>query len=187
MPEQTAKKMATYQDLCALPGNRVGEIVNGELVATPRPSYRHGNAATQLVSELAGPFQSGKSGGPGGWWILVEPEIHLGEHVLVPDLAGWRKERMPGLPNGNWTDLPPDWVCEILSSSTVKLDRTQKMPIYSEHGVRHVWLLDPEHRTLEVFRLEEAKWLLVSTHAEGERVRAEPFQEVELALGLLWE
>jgi len=186
MPDQTARKKATYEDLCALPETMVGEILNGELVATPRPSFRHGNAATQLGSELAGPFQSGKGGGPGGWWIIVEPEIHLGEHVLVPDLGGWRRERMPALPDTNWTDLPPDWVCEILSPRTVKLDRTVKMPLYSEHGVRHVWLLDPEHRTLEVFRLEGSKWMLLSTHAEEQRVRAEPFQEVELELGLLW-
>jgi len=179
-----ARETATYEDLCALPENMVGEIIDGELIATPRPSYRHGNAAFQL-GELRDPYQHGR-GGPGGWWILSEPEIHLGEHVLVPDLAAWRRDRMPTLPGGNWTEIPPDWVCEVLSPSTFRLDRVRKMPIYAQFGVPHVWMVDPTNRVLEVFRLDSGTWRLLSSYAENDKVRAEPFQEVEIELRHLW-
>ena len=185
MSDQAAKKKTTYEDLCALPGNMVGEIINGELVATPRPRPRHIRVSSRLGVKIGGPFDIG-DGGPGGWWILDEPEIHLGEHVLVPDLAGWRRERMPELPEEAWFPLSPDWVCEVLSPGTVKIDRGEKAPIYAEQGVKHMWLIDPEYKTLEVYRLAEGKWILVGTHAENQRVRAEPFQEVELDLSLLW-
>jgi Uma2 family endonuclease len=186
MSVYAAKKKATYEDLCTLPENMIGQIVNGELVATPRPSYKHGLSSSTLGGLILGPYQLGSGGGPGGWWIIDEPEVHLGGHVLVPDLAGWRKTRMPELPAGNWTELSPDWVCEVLSSSTVKLDRIEKMPIYAEFGVKHMWLVDPEHKTLEVYGLEKSNWLLVSTHAEGQKVRLEPFVEMALDLSFLW-
>ena len=181
----TAKGGATYEDLCALPENVVGEIIHGDLTATPRPSARHGIAASVLGSEILGPFQLGK-GGPGGWWIIDEPELHLSPHVLVPDIAGWRKERMPVPPEGHAIETVPDWICEVLSERTVQTDRIRKMPLYAELGVMHLWLVDPEARTLEVFRREESRWLLLSAHAGDERVRAEPFGEIELELALLW-
>ena len=184
MPD-AARKTATYQDLCALPENLVGEIISGELVATPRPSYRHARAASVLGAKITNPFDLGE-GGPGGWLILDEPEIHLGEHVLVPDLAGWRRERMPSLPEGNWTDLPPDWVCEVLSPGTFRLDRVRKLPVYAQFGVPHVWMLDPSNRVLEVFKLDSGTWRLLSSHADNDKVRAEPFYEVEIELRRLW-
>ena len=182
---QRARRKARYEDLCNLPDHLVGEIVNGELVATPRPLYRHGRVAAGLMEEVGPPYQRGR-GGPGGWWILPEPEIHLGDHVLVPDLAGWRRERMPALPEGNWTSLPPDWVCEILSPGTVRLDRVIKVPIYGESRVGFLWLVDPGNRSLEVFRLEANRWLLLGSFAETDKARAEPFQEIEIDLADLW-
>jgi Uma2 family endonuclease len=181
----TVKKKATYEDLCALPDNMVGEIISGELVATPRPGPRHTIAASALGSEICGPFQLGK-GGPGGWWILDEPEIHLSEHIVVPDLAGRKKERLPKLPEENWFSIAPDWICEILSPSTIRNDRTRKMPIYAEFKVPHLWLIDPTAKTLEVFKLVDGGWMLASSHVEDDKVRAEPFQEVEIELALLW-
>ncbi len=184
MPD-LAKREATYEDLCRLPDNVVGEIVNGDLIATPRPLYRHGNVASGLGMAIGPPYHYGR-GGPGGWWILDEPEIHLGKHVLVPDLAGWRKERMPSLPEEHWTSLPPDWICEILSQHTAHLDRVRKMPVYAGYGVPLVWIVDPANKALEGFRLESGRWVLRGSFAEHDKAAAEPFQEVEIDLGALW-
>lgn len=180
-----ARRKATYQDLCDLPDNVVGEIVDGVLRQSPRPALRHAGATSGLGADLGGPFMRGR-GGPGGWWILFEPELHLGEDVLVPDLAGWRRERLPRVPDAPAMTLAPDWVCEALSPSTARLDRAAKMPAYARHGVAHLWLLDALHRTLEVFRLESGRWSLLAVHAGPERVRCEPFAAVELDLALLW-
>lgn len=180
-----ARKPAIYDDLVALPPNLVGEIVHGVLHAHPRPAPAHARAGSSLGISLGGPFDHGR-GGPGGWWIIDEPECHLGAHVLVPDLAGWRRERMPVLPNTAWFGLAPDWVCEILSPGTARLDRVQKMPIYAEAGVDHLWLVDPELRTLEAYRREGASWLLLGSHADQAVVRVAPFDAIELELGLFW-
>lgn len=185
MPDPIKRK-AGYEDLMSLPDNVVGEIVSGELVATPRPLYRHGLAFSALGAMIIPAYQFGRGGGPGGWWILDEPEVHLGEHVLVPDLAGWRRERMPELPQTNWTGLPPDWVCEILSPGTLRLDRIQKMPLYAQHGVPFLWLVDPDRRILETFGLEQGRWALLGTYLDDDKVRAEPFREVEIDLVNLW-
>jgi Uma2 family endonuclease len=181
----TRKRPATYADIEALPEHLVGEIVGGELVVSPRPAPAHAAATSGLGVEIGGPFQFGK-GGPGGWWILDEPELHLGADVLVPDLAGWRRERMPRLPRTPFFELAPDWVCEVLSPSTGLLDRVQKLPLYRRVGVRHAWLVDPDAQTLEVFRAEAKGWTLLLTAGGANRVRAEPFDAIEVDLAGLW-
>jgi Uma2 family endonuclease len=176
---------ATYDDLVALPDNMVAEIVGGELHASPRPAPRHAMAEGAIGALIAPPFHFGR-GGPGGWWILPEPELHLGADVLVPDYAGWRRTRMPSVPATAYFPLAPDWVCEIISPSTAALDRARKVAIYAREQVGQVWLIDPIARTLEILRLEASRWVIVSTHAGDVTVRAEPFAEIEIALADLW-
>jgi Uma2 family endonuclease len=181
------KKPASYEDIEALPVGWVGEIVEEELFASPRPAVGHTHAASVLGAELGRPFGLGR-GGPGGWWIFDEPELHLGRDILVPDLAGWRRERLPRppAPEEPFMTLAPDWVCEVLSPSTARLDRARKLPRYHREGVGHVWLVEPLAHTLEVLRREPAGWLLMATFAGEEVVRAEPFDALPLELGLLW-
>ncbi len=185
MPKLDLARLATYDDLVAVPDHLVAEIVDGELWTSPRPAPRHARAYTRLVSRLDNAFGSGGAG-PGGWEILAEPELHLGAHVLVPDVAGWRLERMPRLPETAYFDVAPDWVCEVLSPTTTNLDRTKKLRIYAEFGVRHTWLVDPVLQTLEVLRLDGPQWTLLDTRVGQVAVRAEPFGGVEIDLGLLW-
>lgn len=179
------RRPATYADLEALPEHAMGEIIAGELHLGPRPAVLHIVAATRLAGELLGPFDRGREG-PGGWILLAKPELHLGEEVLVPDLAGWREHRMPEPPCTAACTLAPDWVCEVLSASTASLDRALKMPVYAREGVQYVWLVDPERQSLEVFRLQEGRYTLLVTHAGMTRVRAEPFEALELELPYLW-
>lgn len=181
----TAVKFATYADLFDLPENLVGEIIHGQLITHPRPAPRHALASSSMGDELISPFQKGR-GGPGGWWILFEPELHLGPHILVPDLAGWRRERMPELPNIAYFSLPPDWVCEVLSPGTARIDRADKMPIYAEYGVSFLWLIDPELHTLEAFVLHDGHWSLEHVYQENDAVRAAPFDAVVFSLADLW-
>ncbi len=176
---------ATYEDLVKLPDHLVAEIVDGELHASPRPAPRHAVADAGLTELLHSGFDSGRTG-PGGWWILAEPELHLGADVLVPDLAGWRRTRMPHVPETASFPLAPDWVCEILSPSTASLDRTQKLAIDAREAVGHAWLIDPIARTLEILRLEARRWTPVVTYAGDAVVRAEPFDAIEFNLGELW-
>jgi Uma2 family endonuclease len=183
--EGMERKRATYADLEALPDNMVGELVAGTLYASPRPAAPHAFASSHLGVLLGGPFDHGR-GGPGGWRILNEPELHFGEDVLVPDLAGWRRERMPVRPRTAAFMLAPDWVCEVLSPLTRALDRAVKLPVYAREGVNHVWLVDAESRTLEVFRREEDRYTLLVTHTGLTNVRAEPFDAIELELDFLW-
>lgn len=181
----TTRKKATYADLESLPEHLVGEILEGELVVSPRPAPPHAFAAINLGSDISGPFQRGR-GGPGGWLILPEPELHFADDAIVPDLAGWRHERAPIVDAQAFITMAPDWVCEIASPSTARHDRTSKMRIYARFEVRHLWIIDPLARTLEVFRLENERWSQISAHAGDEKVRAEPFDAVELDLGSLW-
>jgi len=180
-------RAATYEDLQALPEHLVGEILGGELYATPRPAFPHAHTTTILTGDL-GPFQGpgGKGRGPGGWRILFEPELHFGKEVVVPDVAGWSLERMPVLPPVAYGELIPDWACEIASPSTVHIDRVRKMNLYAREGLRHLWLVDPLARVLEVYRLEEGRWVVVLTSGGDEKVRAEPFEEIELDLASWW-
>ena len=191
MPRIELGRPATYDDLVALPEHVVGEILDDELWASPRPAPRHARAQSRLSFRIGSVFDDGGgSRGPGGWHVLIEPELHLGRHVLVPDLAGWRRERMPRLPETAYFALAPDWVCEVLSPSTVRLDREKKLRVYAEHGVGHAWLVDPIARTLEVLRREQhgdnGAWMLVATHTGDAVARIEPFEAIEFRLERLW-
>ena len=174
---------ATYEDLAGLADNLVGEIVEGELHATPRPALRHAHAGSRLGQVLLPAFNHP---GPGGWCLLYEPELHLGADILVPDWAGWRRERMPRVPDAAFSLLAPDWVCEILSPSTVAFDRSRKLAVYAREEVAHLWLVDPAALTLEVLQLDAHRWSILETRLGNEVVRVPPFQEVEMRLSLLW-
>ena len=179
------RRAATYDDLLAVPVHLVAEILDGELYASPRPGPRHARASSGLGVSL-GPFDSGR-GGPGGWYILDEPELHLGHDLVVPDLAGWRRDRMPQLPDEAFFSLAPDWVCEVISPSTAAMDRVQKLAIYAREEVAHVWLIDPLAQTLEVLRLESQRWVIAGTWSGRDVLRAEPFAAINLDLALLWD
>lgn len=182
------KGRATYDDLKALPENVVGEILAGELVVSPRPSSPHAHASSLIGADLVGPFHRGPQGpgGPGGWWILDEPELHFHGDVVVPDLAGWRHARMPRMPRVAAFELAPDWVCEIVSERTGKHDRGAKAAIYAREGVPHYWLVDPADRLIEVRRLQNGAWVVVGTYEDDARARIEPFGEIELDIGRWW-
>ena len=182
------KKPATYEDIEALPVGWVGEILGDELVASPRPAMPHARVASALHAILGMAFDLGHQGMRGGWWLLYEPELHFGRNVLVPDLAGWRRERMPvpSFADDPFSTIAPDWVCELLSERTRRIDKVQKMRIYAREGVRNVWHVDPVAHTLDIFRVEGRHWLLVDSFAGDERVHAEPFEAVELDLALVW-
>ncbi len=181
-----ARPRATYQDVLDAPPHQVAELIDGTLHTHPRPALPHAQAASVLGEELGPPFKRGR-GGPGGWILLYEPEVHLGEDVLVPDLAGWRRETLPELPDAPYLSIAPDWLAEVLSLSTRGYDRAVKLPIYAAQKVSHVWLVDPEARTLEVLRLDGETYRLVETHAGEAPVRAEPFDAIVLDLGALWQ
>ncbi len=181
-----ALKFATYQDVLDAPGHVVTELAHGVLNTQPRPGPRHARAAGRTLTSLDDPFDFGRNG-PGGWLILTEPELHLGRDVLVPDLAGWRRERMPKLPDTAFFELAPDWLCEVLSPSTARFDRAVKMPMYAQAGVGFLWLIEPSSKTLEVYALQPGKkWLLVDTFAGEETVRPVPFDAVPFNLSDLW-
>ncbi len=177
---------ATYEDLLQVPHHLVAEIVDGDLHATPRPAPRHAAASSGLGGALHGPFDKGR-GGPGGWRILDEPELHLGRDIVVPDIAGWRRERLPHLPDEAYFTVAPDWICEVLSPSTAAFDRVKKLAVYAREHVPHAWLVDPLAQTIEVLRLDSGRWTIVSTCAGVDVVRVEPFEAIELDLTLLWE
>jgi Uma2 family endonuclease len=182
---KTQKREATYDDLVKLPENLVGELIDGELFASPRPAVPHGHAAQTLSVDLGGPF-SRSPGGPGGWWFLMEPELHFGKNVVVPDLAAWRRERMPTPPNVAAVELAPDWVCEVISPSTGRIDRGKKTRVYARAKVAHMWIVDPLARTCENYRLENGRWSLLDTYEGEGRVRAEPFDAIELDMAGWW-
>jgi len=178
------KKGATYDDLRRVPEHFVAEMFDGELYASPRPAPRHGLAAIALAAKLGGPFHFDRD--PGGWLMLTEPELHFRNDVLVPDLAAWRRERLPVLPDEPYFTLAPDWVCEVLSPSTEAIDRGRKLGIYAREGVPHVWLVDPLRQSLEVLALETGALQQIEKHHGSVRVRARPFDAIELELQALW-
>ena len=176
-----------YEQLAALPEGLTGEILDGQIHTQPRPSWPHALAGSVLRADLVGPFQQGR-GGPGGWWIIDEPELHFirDTEVAVPDLAGWRRERMPRPPRGHRVTVVPDWVCEILSNSTESKDRKIKMPIYARYGVAYAWLVDPLERTLEAYALTGGDWREIGRFAGGDRVPVAPFDAIAIDLADLW-
>ena len=178
-------RRATYQDVLDAPAHRVAEIVDGRLYTHPRPAPPHALASSSLQGDLSSAFQFGR-GGPGGWWIIFEPELHLGEDIVVPDLAGWRRERRPELPDTAYFTLAPDWICEVLSASTRRLDLHEKRPIYAREGVPCLWLVDPADRTLEAFALHDGQWLLIASAKDDEPVSIRPFDAITFSLGDLW-
>ncbi len=183
--KHNSTRRATYQDVLDAPAHQVAELIDGTLYTHPRPGPAHAVAASVLGGELGPPFHRGH-GGPGGWWIVFEPELHLSEEIVVPDLAGWRRERMPELPDIAYFPLAPDWVCEVLSNSTRTVDLHEKRPLYARKGVRHLWLVDPMNRTLEAFELHEGQWLLIATVKDNEPVSIRPFDAITFSLGDLW-
>ena len=184
MTTKPLKKGATYDDLVRVPEHYVAEMFDGELYASPRPAYPHARAAGLLHAKLGEAFDFG--GGPGGWLIYIEPELHFAADVLVPDLAGWRRERLPCLPTGAYLTLAPDWVCEVLSPSTEFIDRKKKLKIYAREGVAHAWLVDPLQQSLEVLALESGSLRHAGRYQRDARVRAQPFDAFELELRALW-
>jgi Uma2 family endonuclease len=183
----TARRRASYQDLLAVPDHLVAEILDGELVTSPRPGSPHAYAAGKIFRDINTRFDGPAGGdGGGGWWILFEPELHLDKDILVPDIGGWRHERMPVFPNVSFFEMAPDWVCEVASPSTARIDRAGKLAVYGREGVRHVWLVDALARTLEVFRLEDGRWVVAAVHSGDDVVRAEPFATLEIALARWW-
>ena len=182
------KRRAVYADFLKVPEWKVAEIIDGELIVSPRPAIPHAHTGSAIGAQVWQSFNGppGSPEQPGGWWILFEPELHLGDDVLVPDVAGWRRARVPALPPVAFMTEPPDWVCEVLSPSTAVVDRTRKMRICAREAVAHLWFVDPGMRTLEVHRLQHGQWMVASTHGGDDVARAEPFDAVELALGRWW-
>jgi Uma2 family endonuclease len=185
-----ARKPATYDDVLNAPPNKVAEIIEGELILSPRPAGPHSQAETILIGELEPPFNRGR-GGPGGWIILLEPELHFGSNVLVPDLAGWRRETMSVIHKSPaYFTIRPDWVCEVLSPSTERIDRGAKVRLYAAAGVSQAWLINPLQHTLEVLRLSSetpGQWTSLAVFKDEDRVRADPFAAIELELAALWQ
>jgi Uma2 family endonuclease len=183
MTTKPLKKGATYDDLREVPDHFVAEMFDGDLYASPRPALPHANAASTLLAEIHKSFHHG---GPNGWAILLEPELHFGNDVLVPDIAGWRRTRLPNVPAEAYLTLAPDWICEVLSTSTEALDRGKKLRIYAREGVAHAWLVEPLPRSLEAMSLEAGRWTQIDRYEGEARVCAAPFDAIELELGALW-
>ncbi|MGF1527481.1 MAG: Uma2 family endonuclease [Candidatus Competibacterales bacterium] len=176
---------ATYRDVLDAPPHRVAELVAGRLHLQPRPAMGHALATSRLGIRIGGPFDAGIDG-PGGWWIIDEPELHLADDVVVPDIAGWRRERMPAYPDTAATALVPDWACEVLSPSTRQFDLVEKRAVYGREGLGHLWFVDPLARTLEAFVLRHGAWTLVAALKDDDPVRVPPFDAVEFPLSALW-
>jgi Uma2 family endonuclease len=184
-----AKRRATYDDLLKVPEWKVAEIIDGELIVHPRPATPYAHVSSAVHAEVWGAHNGppGRPERPGGWWILFEPELHVGDDVIVPDVAGWRRDRMPEMPAAAFITQPPDWVCEVISPSTGTIDRSRKMRIYAREGVGHLWLVEPLARTLEIYRLDgERRWVVANNFGGDDVVRPEPFDAIELALERWW-
>ncbi len=180
-----ARRLATFADLAALGGDARCEVLGGEIVEKAAPSFEHADAQSAIVGELKSPFQFGRRG-PGGWWLGTEVDIELGPHdVFRPDIAGWRRERVPDRPTGRPVTIRPDWVCEVLSPSTAARDEHDKFRVYHRAGVGHYWIVDHERAVLTVYRWTADGYLVALRASAGEVVRAEPFDAIQLDVGLL--
>ncbi|HUP63803.1 MAG TPA: Uma2 family endonuclease [Thermoanaerobaculia bacterium] len=182
---QKTRRGASYDDVITAPNDKIAEMLGGDLYLSPRPTIPHARVLSALGSDLHDAFDRGRSG-PGGWWILHEPEIHLSGDVLVPDLAGWRRERLPRLPDAAAFELSPDWICEVLSSSTEMFDRNQKMPRYALAGVAHLWIVDLRARRLEIYARSGSELARLEIHAGETVVSAPPFDGVAIDLSRVW-
>ena len=178
-------RWATYQDVIDAPPHVVAEIVDGKLYTHPRLAPKHAMAFLGLGGFISQAFQYGRRG-PGGWWIFGEPELHLGGDVVVPDIAGWRRERMPHPLTEPYFTVVPDWVCEILSPSTRKLDLGPKWVNYARAGVRYHWFVDPSDRTLKAYELRGDKWVLIDQVYGDDVISLPPFEAIQINLGDLW-
>lgn len=187
MSRQPALRPSLYQQLESLPEGSIGEIIHGQLRAQPRPAWPHSLTGSRLGADIEGPYGRGR-GGPGGWWIIDEPEVHfdLDTEVTVPDIAGWRKERMPTPPQGHKIQVVPDWVCEIFSPSTKSTDREETMPLYAHYGVRFAWLVDPKTHTLEAYELSGGEWKPLGHLRDDDEVSVAPFDAIVIRLADLW-
>lgn len=185
---QTLQTYSLYDQLMDLPETLTGEILSGQLHTQPRPTGLHALISSSLGHELVGPFQKGR-GGPGGWWIIDEPEIHLvrDSEVAVPDLAGWQRERMPRVPQDHRFEVVPNWVCEILSPSTASKDREIKLPLYARYGVRYAWLIDPLQHALEAMELKNGRWTRLGSYYDQDQVAVAPFEAITITLTDLWD
>jgi Uma2 family endonuclease len=183
-----ARKVAVYEDLFSLPEDVKAEILGGAIVTMPSPLPRHSRPQRSLSRYVGGPFDDDDgTGGPGGWWILLEVDVRLARHDVVrPDLAGWRRERLPDPGDVRPIEVVPDWVCEILSPSTTARDHVYKRRLYASRGVKHDWLVDPEARVLEASELRDGLWLEVGSYDEESIARIPPFEAVEIPIGKLF-
>ncbi len=179
------ERRATYRDVLDAPPHRVAEVLAGTLHTHPRPAPRHAWASSILGMKIGPTFGFG-NGGSGGWWIVFEPELHPGDDIVVPDLAGWRRETMPEYPDAAYFAIAPDWVCEVLSPSTRRLDHNEKRSLYAREGVSHLWFVDPDAKTLEAFALRDGRWVLLATLADDAPVSQPPFDAITFPLDALW-
>lgn len=182
------RKLATYADLEALPEDCRFEVLEGEIVASPSPLPRHSAAQRAAGRFLGGPFHDDDGrGGPGGWWIFIEVDVALGPHDIVrPDLSGWRRERLPRPGQVRPLDVPPDWVCEVLSPSIAGRDRITKRRLYAQAGIPYYWLIDPELRALEALALRDGAWVELGVYDDTATPRIAPFEAIELEVGRLF-
>jgi Uma2 family endonuclease len=182
------RRRANYEDLMKVPDTKVAEIIDGELIVSPRPAVPHAHTGTVMAGDLSNAFHRPPRDpkGPGGWWLLSEPELHFGNDVIVPDQAGWRRENVPHLPNAAAISQAPDWICEVTSPSTGRIDRGRKMRIYARERVGHLWIVDPLLRTIEVYRLDGEHWVVENIFSGRDPVRIAPFDAIELEIGRWW-
>lgn len=182
---EPAGKRATYEDVLASPPHVVAEVIEGTLYQSPRPALPHAAAASAVGEELGPPFKRGR-GGPGGWIILYEPEVHLGADIVVPDLGGWRRETLPVLPDDAFLTIAPDWVCEVASPKTRALDRGLKLEVYQRERVKHVWIIEPLDQLLEVLELDGDSYRIIQRASGNAPARLKPFDAIELDVAALW-
>lgn len=182
----TARRLATYDDLLALPEDVKAELLAGEVHVQPGPLPGHARAQRALGRFVGGPFDDDRDG-PEGWWIFTELDVRFGPHDVVrPDLSGWRRARLPDPWRARPIDVVPDWVCEILSPSTERIDRVTKQRLYADHGVAHYWIVDPSERVLEAYVLDRGQWRIAGTYDDTAVVRIPPFEAIELAVGRIF-